>query len=79
MSRSLDDVLVFCDTSSLVKLSIEEEGSAAMRRLVHDSTVTVASLAYAEALATFSRRYREGHQLAAAVGVGLDSINPSEA
>jgi len=53
-------VLAFCDTSSLLKLFIDEKGSATMRRLVQDSTVAVASLAYAEAYAAFSRQHREG-------------------
>ena len=53
-------MLLFCDTSSLLKLFIEEAGSATVRRLVQGSTVAVASLAYAESHATFARQHREG-------------------
>lgn len=54
-------MLLFCDTSALIKLIIEEDGSAAMEDLVvkAGSPVAVASLAYAEAYAALARRGRE--------------------
>lgn len=53
-------MIVFADTSALIKLYVEEAGSSRMRELVQDSTVAVSMLAFAEAHATFARRLREG-------------------
>ncbi len=53
-------MILFLDTSALVKLYIAEPGSEAMRRRVSDQLVAVSQLAYAEAHATLARRRREG-------------------
>lgn len=54
-------MVVFLDTSSLVKLYIEEAGSAEVHRLVGAAeAVAVSRIAYAEARATFARRAGEG-------------------
>ena len=51
---------VYLDTSSLVKLYVEEEDSSAVANLVDSSTYTATSIvAYAEARAAFARRFRE--------------------
>jgi len=53
-------VTLYLDTSHLIKLYIDEAGSAAVQALVDRSAVVVTSvLAYAEARATFARRRRE--------------------
>lgn len=53
-------MVVYLDTSSLVKLYVEEEDSHKVAELVRSSKVTATSLvAYAEARAAFSRRFRE--------------------
>lgn len=50
---------LYLDTSDLVKLYVEEPGSADIRRLIDDADVVVTSaLAYPEARATFARRRR---------------------
>jgi predicted nucleic acid-binding protein len=52
--------IVYLDTSSLVKLYVEEEDSPVVQRLVEDSTATGTSLvAYAEARAAFARRFMQ--------------------
>ncbi|HWP99488.1 MAG TPA: type II toxin-antitoxin system VapC family toxin [Vicinamibacterales bacterium] len=52
---------LYLDTSSLVKLYVEEPGSEAVRRLVAAATIVATSLvAYPEARAAFARRRREG-------------------
>lgn len=52
---------LYLDTTSLVKLYVEEAGSAAVRDLVTASDVVGTSMiAYAEARAAFARRRREG-------------------
>ena len=49
------------DTSALVKLYVEEEGSATVREAVaHAETVATTVIAYVEACAAFERRRREG-------------------
>jgi predicted nucleic acid-binding protein len=54
-------MIIYLDTSSLVKLYIEEDGSSQIDLLVQSSKFTATSLiAYAEAKAAFSRRFREG-------------------
>ncbi|WP_018412664.1 type II toxin-antitoxin system VapC family toxin [Methyloversatilis thermotolerans] len=53
-------MIVFCDTSALVKLYIEEEGSADLLDAVAGSSVVaVCRVAWAEAMAAFARRARE--------------------
>jgi predicted nucleic acid-binding protein len=53
-------MIVYLDTSSLVKLYIEEDQSSEVEILVKSSEVTVTSLvAYAEGRAAFARRFRE--------------------
>ena len=53
-------MVVYLDTSSLVKLYVEEEDSVKLTELVRSSKVAATSLvAYAEARAAFARRYRE--------------------
>jgi predicted nucleic acid-binding protein len=53
-------VILYLDTSSLVKLYVEETASADVQGLVGSSEVTGTSLiAYAEARAAFARRFRE--------------------
>jgi len=53
-------MIVYLDTSSLVKLYIEEDESSKVDALVKSSEVTATSLvAYAEARAAFARRFRE--------------------
>ncbi|MBW2602437.1 MAG: type II toxin-antitoxin system VapC family toxin [Deltaproteobacteria bacterium] len=53
-------MIVYLDTSSLVKLYVEESESSKVDDLVKSSEVTATSLvAYAEARAAFARRYRE--------------------
>ena len=50
---------VYLDTSSLVKLFIEEAGSDDVRALVAGATVASSVVAYPEARAAFARRRRE--------------------
>lgn len=53
-------MIVYLDTSSLVKLYVEEEGSSEINELVQFSKIVATSLvAYAESRAAFARRYRE--------------------
>lgn len=53
-------MILYLDTSSLVKLYIEENESAQIESLVKTSEVSATSIvAYAEARAAFARRFRE--------------------
>jgi predicted nucleic acid-binding protein len=53
-------VILYLDTSSLVKLYVDEPGSADVRRLVEEAEIVTASVvAYPEARAAFARRHRE--------------------
>lgn len=53
-------MILYLDTSSLVKLYVEETASADVAGWVGSAEVTATSLiAYAEARAAFSRRFRE--------------------
>jgi predicted nucleic acid-binding protein len=53
-------VILYLDTSSLVKLYVEEPGSAEVRGLVEAAEIVAASVvAYPEARAAFARRRRE--------------------
>lgn len=52
---------VYLDTSALVKLYVEEEGSPTVREAIARSeTVATTVIAYVEACAAFARRRREG-------------------
>ena len=54
-------MMLYLDTSSLVKLYIEESSSDEVRRWVQEATTLVSScVAYPEALSAFARRHREG-------------------
>ena len=54
-------MILFLDTSSLVKLYVEEAGSDSVRRLVAGaSRIAVSVVAYPEARSAFARRRREG-------------------
>lgn len=54
-------MIAYLDTSSLVKLYIEEEGSHLIRELVERAELVATSvLAYAEARSAFARQRREG-------------------
>ena len=53
-------MMLYLDTSSLVKLYIEESSSDEVRRWVQKATTLVSSrVAYPEALSAFARRHRE--------------------
>jgi predicted nucleic acid-binding protein len=53
-------MVLYLDTSSLVKLYVDEQDSAQVEEWVKSSRVTATSLiAYAEARAAFARRFRE--------------------
>lgn len=52
---------LYLDTSSLVKLYVQEEGSEAVQALASQTAVITTSwLAYTEARAAFASKYREG-------------------
>jgi len=54
-------MILYLDTSSLVKLYVEEDGSEAVRLLVDEaSVVTTTVIAYPEARSAFARLHREG-------------------
>ena len=53
-------MILYLDTSSLVKLYVEEEASLKIETLVRSSEATATSIvSYAEARAAFARRFRE--------------------
>ena len=53
-------MILYLDTSSLVKLYVDESGSADVRKLVEQAEIVTASVvAYPEARAAFARRRRE--------------------
>jgi predicted nucleic acid-binding protein len=53
-------MIIYLDTSSMIKLYVEEEDSGKIASLVQSSKVTATSLiAYVEARAAFARRFRE--------------------
>lgn len=53
-------MILFCDTSALVKLYIAEEGSAELHeRLAAAQAVAVSRIAWAEMMAALARRARE--------------------
>ena len=54
-------MILYLDTSALVKLYVEEAGSAEVATWVDEATVVATSrVAYAEARAAFARQRREG-------------------
>lgn len=58
-------MIVFFDTSALIKIYLEEAGSVAARELWHRSTMVIGSvLLYPEMHATFARKAREGAERA---------------
>ena len=53
-------MILYLDTSSLVKLYVEEAGSAETREAVEEAQVVASSrIAYVETRAAFARKYRE--------------------
>lgn len=53
-------MILYLDTSSMVKLYMEEDDSSKVEALVKTSEITAVSIvAYAEARAAFARRFRE--------------------
>jgi predicted nucleic acid-binding protein len=60
-------MILYLDTSSLVKLYVDEPGSGEVRRLTEQADVVAASVvAYPEARAALARRWRERSLTAAA-------------
>lgn len=54
-------MIVYLDTSSLVKLYVDEQGSEQVRELARDAyTIATSWLAYTEARSAFARKHREG-------------------
>jgi predicted nucleic acid-binding protein len=61
-------MILFCDTSALVKFYILEEGSAQLKARVQDAeAVAVCRIAWVEAYAALSRRARETPEDAAQI------------
>lgn len=59
--KTEDKMIVYLDTSSLVKIYVEEKGSLGIVELVDRSMAAATSIvAYAESRAAFARRMREG-------------------
>ena len=52
-------MILFADTSALIKLYIEEAGSSAMAERARHVRLALSVLAYAEVYSTFARRLRE--------------------
>lgn len=53
-------MILYCDTSALVKLYLREEASDEMLALANDASgIAVCRIAWAEAMAAFSRRARD--------------------
>jgi predicted nucleic acid-binding protein len=62
-------LIVYLDTSSLVKIYVEEEGSRPVRDLVERAEIVATSVVtYAEARAALARQRREGGLTAAGFG-----------
>lgn len=54
-------MILYCDTSALVKLYVEEEGSSLVRSLVAEAqAVAIAAIGYVEAKAAFARAVQGG-------------------
>jgi predicted nucleic acid-binding protein len=66
---------VYLDTSSLVKLFIEEAGSDDVRALVEGATVATSIVAYPEARAAFARRRRERTLTAGALAAAKRALD----
>ncbi len=63
-------MILFCDTSALVKWYVREDSSDAMRLLAASaSTISVCRIAWAEMMATLARRARETPADAAAIDI----------
>jgi predicted nucleic acid-binding protein len=61
-------LILFCDTSALIKLYIKEDGSEAVTaKLIESEGVAVCRIAWAEAMAAFSRRVRDVPEDAAVI------------
>lgn len=62
-------MILFCDTSALLKLYIAETGSDALRaKMIEAEAVAVCRIAWAEAYAALSRRAREVTEDAETIG-----------
>lgn len=62
-------MILFCDTSALLKLYIVEAGSDALRaKMIEAEAVAVCRIAWAEAYAALSRRAREVTEDAETIG-----------
>jgi predicted nucleic acid-binding protein len=69
-------VTAYLDTSSLIKLYVDEPDAAEVQKLVHDAAVVVTSaLAYPEARATLARRRRERLMTAAEASATLAQLD----
>jgi predicted nucleic acid-binding protein len=54
-------MILYCDTSALIKRYVEEEGSEGISKLwERASAVATSVVAFAETVATFNRKFREG-------------------
>jgi len=53
-------MILYCDTSALIKRYVEEEGSEDINKLWEGASVVATSVvAFAETMATFNRKFRE--------------------
>jgi predicted nucleic acid-binding protein len=69
-------VTVYFDTSSLIKLYVDEPGAEEVHRLVHEADLCVTSvLAYPEARATLARRRRERLMTAAETRAAIAALD----
>lgn len=61
-------MILFCDTSALLKLYITEDGSEAVKaKMIEAEAVAVCRIAWAEAFAAFARRVRDVPEDAAVI------------
>lgn len=61
-------MILFCDTSALVKLYVQEQASERVRELTQLATmVAISRLAWAEAMSAFARRVRDNPAEAPAI------------
>jgi uncharacterized protein len=59
--KTEDNMIVYLDTSSLVKVYVDEAGSRGIVELIDKAMAAATSMvAYAESRAAFARRMREG-------------------
>lgn len=69
-------MIVYLDTSSLVKLYVEESGSLKIKEIVRSATVVSTSrIAYAEARAAFARKRKEDGFSIAVLRRTVDNLN----